>query len=185
MYTVSVARKAPRNTKNPDVARQPVNEAVEIVREYITGGQITHVELMEKRLKRLDEILAPEDRQGRIRDLLRVMVLPMEQIEALKRGETIRLEPRRYSSWTTSPHAAREIRAAKYGLGQDDQVVVILKEPRPENVVINVPRFYENHDLLDSQEWRSYVQWEQEVIIRNDDYYLTVAPEDVWTTGRV
>jgi len=121
----------------------------------------------------LDNLYNTLSRPSRDMTLYRVLSLSDEKINKLKKGETISIDSRPYSSWTKSKlsisHIINNIHDGK-------DIIVITKKFKPSEIVVDVDDYYVKNNLTDMTEYDHYVEPEKEVIVK---YPLNVITPDM------
>lgn len=127
----------------------------------------------------------PEFRQVKSKYLYRFIHLPKSKAVALATGKSITLKSFKTSSWTTARNYLLESSAPGDLQGKGWVTVVVKKAVKPKDILVNSPlllrklRWLEKAlNAVDDVSVGS-ISSEQEVIVRNSLYWLTIKPEDV------
>jgi hypothetical protein len=159
-----------------------------LISEYVThGGMVepNHIEYFTKLLQKLEQILPPSDKITNARALYRGLIINPEQKQNLEQGLPLRLSPRLYASWSRSLVSAKRVLTERLRgmriMHNPGSGIVVHKKVIPAQILLDVEAWYiRNHLNVDGiQEWSYYVKPEKEVIVRNNDYYLEINPNDI------
>lgn len=158
-----------------------IGEAGEIVSAYVTHGAMRSDDEFDAHFQGLASLVPSAQRRTPSR-AWRVVVVSGEEHQRLLRGEAIMLRSRAYGSWTKDRHAADLLLRGRCMKAADGAVsLIVCKDLTPGCVVVDVESLYRklgwNHPDVD--EWSRYVEWEQELILRQDARLCTIEPDDV------
>lgn len=138
-----------------DLTQDVVSDVFEIVHHYVTTGEGAST----RQFAKVYELL-PRPDEGML--LHRVLRLYPHQMEQYQRDQSFELRPAEYSSWTKSEESAKLLAQTK-----GEHVIIVSQMFPAEEIVIDIPVFYNEHELWHLDEYRRYVEAEQEVIVRH------------------
>lgn len=129
----------------------------DIIADYVTAGENANTE-------GFDEVYGLHPRPALPMRLYRVLRLQPYQMDDFRAGKGFDLRPMRYSSWTKSLDSAELLAQTK-----GHNTIILTHTFPPEEVVIDIDDFYREHNLHHLDEYRRYVEAEQEVIVRHSE----------------
>lgn len=171
----------PRRTKPDSPEAKRLLEAYELISGYVTHGSMDTDDQFDGWFGRLRE-LVPRDLVRPVSVVHRAILIPANDLAAIRAGGTFALRPRVHGSWSRSGDAALRCLRGRFATMRDDMAaIVVTKGVDPDRVVVDVRAVYEalGFDADCVEDWERYASWEEEVIVRQDASMLNVSAADV------
>ena len=156
-------------------------EAAEMLSSYVTYGSMRTPDQFDDRFQDIDALL-PEALKQAPRTAWRAIIVTQPAFEQLQAGESLALDPRAFSSWSTSKTSAERFLRDRVHAAKPGEVgLLVEKATFDERVLVDMCKLYRtlDWDCSDVEEWGRYVEGEKEVIFHNSPRLLVIAPDEV------
>lgn len=144
-------------------------EACEVLSEYVTYGAMKEANQFDDRFEAVCALAPYADSSESVK-LWRAIVLSPAQYSSLSEQGFLDLEPRNFASWTkVRESASRILRERSLRMPESYHGVLVERDTSTQAIVADVSAMYRAAHWTgpDFPEWGNYIDWENEVLVRN------------------
>lgn len=149
-------------------------EAFDIVYSYVTNGEVHNSELLKHFDTSFDELVNINKqinvlpKATRSMTVYRTLVLDGKQLKKMQSSKLI-LGHRKYMSWTNSKKSVEKLAWQRKERGN---VVIIKYNAKPNEIVLDVKKFYVKNNRTYDESFLRYVDHENEIILQHDAPFI-------------